>query len=107
MVKKTSVLVFLVFLLVGCGASRVEVIDVVQHIPTFKEIIQIMDVSGPCGTWAVVDTAYPELQKKDSNNAEMLCEHIVVFRTISGGVRIVTLSNSRPPEIMGLSQEFK
>lgn len=104
--RKICILVlscYLIFAISGCGrSSQAEAINIVQKLGDFKEIVQILTVSGPLFS---VNVTVDESSLKQEKLSDMVCRHVIVYRTKNQKIRVATVDNARPPEITGLSEE--
>jgi|GEM_PF-1204051 len=102
------VLALISILASGCGtASTVEAMAVVAKLNDFKEIVQVIEISG---NWyssnVTIDASNPEIQKH-AGSGDIWCSHIIVYRTKTNTLRIASISANRPPNVTSLSQDFK
>lgn len=122
MKKIVAVFCVVSLLVLGCskqyyeGSSREEAVSVVQSLDDFKEIVQTLKMIDHDLTGDLMDDdeiyarlTVPELEQLNTLNkrSQIAARHVVIYRTKADGFRIATLSSSRPPELTGLSKEFK
>lgn len=109
MKSRIGVIVLLFFLcvsFVGCAnSSNEEAVAAVQKFSDFQEIVQTLTIGGSGFLPIEVHAASPLLTDGPSHFPS--ADHVIIYKTKTGGFRIIIMSRDRPPILTGWSKEFK
>jgi len=98
------VAVFLATTMVGCGniqdSSTEEARYVVEHAEDFKELLVHFEVDSIGIALNVKDPHLRDVLKNDPNPHGIWFVHVIAYKTINGYIKLVFLSDGRPPTIV-------